>query len=101
MTALLSPKSSWIWGPNQINAFNKVKEELTKNPKVLALHNPAAETKFSADASSYGIGGVFLQKVYTTWKPVVYTPSAMSLAELHYAQKEKEPLPLPGCAKIF
>ena len=58
MTALLSPKNSWIWGPVQNAAFNKVKEELAKNPKVLALYNPAAEIRLSADGSSYGIGGV-------------------------------------------
>ena len=51
MTALLSPKNSWVWGQAQSNAFNKVKEELTKNPKVLAHYNPAAEVKLSADAS--------------------------------------------------
>ena len=61
MTALLSPKSSWIWGLDQINAFNKVKEELTKNPKVLALYNSAAEIRLSADASSYGIRSTFAE----------------------------------------
>ena len=53
MTALLSLKNSWVWGQAQSNAFNKVKEELTKNSKVLVHYNPAAEIKLSADASSY------------------------------------------------
>ena len=33
MTVLLSPKNSWIWGPDQNAAFNKVKGELAKNPQ--------------------------------------------------------------------
>ena len=43
MTALLSPKRSWMWGPDQTNAFSKVKEELTNNPIVLTLYNPTAD----------------------------------------------------------
>ena len=35
----LSPRKSWVWGPAQEEAFQKVKEELTK-PTVLALYNP-------------------------------------------------------------
>ena len=36
---LLSKRSTWLWGPEQQQAFSKVKEELTK-PTVLALYNP-------------------------------------------------------------
>lgn len=39
---------------------------------MLALYNTAAETKLLADASSYGLGGLLMQKVDTTWKPVAY-----------------------------
>ena len=38
---LLSPRKSWVWGPAQEGAYQKVKEELTK-PTVLALYNPNA-----------------------------------------------------------
>jgi len=66
MTALIISKNSWTWGPAQTKAFNNVKEELSKNPTVLALYNPAAQIKLSADASSYGLREVLLQKVNTT-----------------------------------
>ena len=49
---LLSPKRSWLWGPNQQTAFENVKCELAK-PTVLALFNPQACSKISADASSF------------------------------------------------
>lgn len=51
---LLSPKCSWLWGPRQQEAFDAVKTELSK-PTVLALYNPEARSKVSADASSFAI----------------------------------------------
>ena len=47
---LLSKHSTWLWGPEQDQAFTKIKTELTK-PTVLALYDPQAPTKVSADAS--------------------------------------------------
>ena len=51
---LLSTKNLWSWGPAQEQAFQQVKEELTR-PTVLALYSPQIETKISADGSSYGL----------------------------------------------
>ena len=52
-------RGAWQCGPKD-QAFAKVKAELAK-PKVLALYDPAAESKISVDASSYGLG-VVMQK---------------------------------------
>ena len=59
---------------------------------VLAAYHPQAPTKVSADASSYGLGAVLLQKVDSHWKPVAYASRAMTETERRYAQIEKEAL---------
>jgi len=53
-TDLLSSKRIFQWGPAISEAFKKVKEKLTNSP-LLALYNPSAETKVSADASSFRV----------------------------------------------
>ena len=97
---LLSKKRAWQWGPQQDQAFAKVKEELAK-PTVLALYDPAAETKISADASSYGLGAVLMQKEDTQWKPVAYASRSMSETEQRYAQIEKEGLAVTWACEKF
>ena len=59
---------------------------------MLALYNPQAEGKISADASSFGIGAVFLQKSDEVWRPAAYASCAMLEVEKRYAQIEKEAL---------
>ena len=83
---LLSKKITWTWNTQQEEAFNRVKSELS----ILALYNPDAETKISADASSYGLGAVLMQKVESTWKAIAFASRSMSETERRYAQIEKE-----------
>ena len=92
---LLSSKVVWTWGPKQDEAFRDVKKELAKS-KVLAMYNPKAETKVSADSSSYGLGAVLFQKAGEAWKPVVYASRALSETAQRYAQIEKEALAVTG-----
>ena len=72
---LLNSGRQWVWDQSQDRAFTQIKEELSK-PTILALYDSTAETKVSADASSYGLGGVLLQKVGALWKPVAFASRA-------------------------
>ena len=98
---LLSHRNQWCWGEPQQRAFNQVKKILTKSP-VLAAFDLSLETTVSADASSYGIGGVLLQKQKKgEIRPVAYISRAMTPTEQRYAQIEKEALALTwACERL-
>ena len=77
-----------------------MKAELLK-PTVLALYDPNAQTKPSADTFSYGLGAVLLQELESTWKPVAYASRSLSDTETRYAQIEKEALAVTWACDKF
>ena len=94
LSNLMQKDRQWVWGPPQQKSFEEIKSILTTSP-VLALYDPNRETKFSADASSFGLGGVLLQKKDNqTWRPVTFISQALTLVECRYAKIEKEILAL-------
>ena len=97
---LLGKNSTWVWGPSQSEAFSLVKEELSK-PTTLALYDPEAPTKVSADASSYGLGAVLMQETESNWRPVAYASRSMTETERRYAQIEKEALAITWACEKF
>ncbi|XP_042072880.1 uncharacterized protein K02A2.6-like [Haplochromis burtoni] len=88
---LLSKKNAWYWGTDQVRAFKTLRDALT-SPPVLAMYDPNRDIKVSADASSYGLGGVLLQLWEEGWRPVAYASRSLSPTEQRYAQVEKEAL---------
>ena len=58
---------------------------------ILELYDPNKDTKVNADASSYGIGGIVMQKQEDrTWKPISYVSRALSPVERRYSRVERE-----------
>uniref|UniRef100_A0A096LW99 CCHC-type domain-containing protein n=1 Tax=Poecilia formosa TaxID=48698 RepID=A0A096LW99_POEFO len=86
---LLKKSNMWSWGHH--SAFNAIKIDLT-TPPGLALSDPNAETRVSADASLYGLGADLQKHTDTGWKPVAYASRSLSGTEQRYDEIEKEAL---------
>ena len=70
---LLVASNMFVWGPQQQNAFEEIKRELSSPNALLAHYNAEAKTVVSTDASSYGLGAVLLQESKKDeWRPVGY-----------------------------
>lgn len=97
---LLKKENIWTWDAPQERAFQTLKTQLSSTP-VLIHYCTDRPTKISADSSSYGMGGVLLQKERDDWKPVFYASRSLSNTEQRYAQVEKEALAVTWCCEKF
>ncbi len=79
------------WGPEEEEAFQRVKTALTSEP-ILRAPDFSCPFLVQTDASDTGLGAVLSQVQYGEEHPVVYISRKLSPAEQCYAVVEKEAL---------
>ena len=89
LRALIMKSADWEWNKEQKDAFEILKQLMTKNP-VLQFYDATKPIKISTDACKSGIGAVMLQQFDNDWKPIAYASRALSKSEQNYAMIEKE-----------
>ena len=98
LRALLKKKNMWTWSEIHRKTFRDLKNKLSSE-RVLALYHSKKGTIVSADASSYGLGGVLLQEQSDgKWKPVMYASRSLTSME---QQIEKEALGITWACERF
>ena len=83
---LTKEKVSFVWGPEQEEAFRKVKELITSAP-ILAYFDETKDLVIQCDSSKTGIGAVLMQE----GKPIEYGSKALTENEIenrHPIEKE-------------
>ena len=89
MNELLKKGVCWRWDKAQQQASDYMKRALSRAP-ALAYFETNKPIVVSADASSYALGGVLMQRHGNILKPVSYVSRSLSASEKNYAQIEKE-----------
>ena len=102
LTDLLRSENEFVFGGEQRQAFETLKQKLTTNP-VLRLFNPEAETEVHTDASKIGIGAILMQRDRDDGKmhPVIYYSKKNSREEERYSSYELEVLAAVKAIKKF
>lgn len=86
---LLRGNSKWIWGREQVLAFESIQKHLSK--EVLVYHPDFRETFFvQCDASDVGLGAVLFQMINKQRRVVGYASRILLQRERNYSVPEKE-----------
>ncbi|MCG7876694.1 MAG: RNase H-like domain-containing protein [Candidatus Thiodiazotropha endolucinida] len=93
---LLENNVLFSWDKPQDDAFQKVKDLITKAP-VLAYYDKERPLTIQCDASKSGLGATLMQD----GKPIAYASKSLTQSEMNYAQIEKEMYAIVFACKRF
>src|SRR6266481_6457827 len=91
LTQLIQKEAPWIWGPEQLAAFDTLKLAFTQAP-VLSHFNPNNPIVVETDASDYAIAAIISQISLNNGDlhPIAFFSKGMKPAELNYKIYDKE-----------
>ena len=93
--------NKFVWGANQITAFESLKEEIEKGTKLFAFDKDLPIVLIT-DASDVGLGGVLLQECRDgTLRPVAFASRGLTKIEKKYSTTEKEALGIIWACEHF
>lgn len=84
--------TSWHWGPEELESFEKLKQAVTSSP-ILVFPDDHKPFKVEADSSNYATGAVLSQiGEDEKWHPVAFLSKSLSEVERNYDIHDKEML---------
>jgi len=89
LTALTRKNARWHWGPDETNAFERIKSTLTTAP-VLACPDFSRRFFLQTDASTTGLGAVLTQNFPEGERVIAYASRTLNTAEKNYSATELE-----------
>lgn len=93
-------KTKVNWTDETVEAFEKVKQELT-NAMQLVHSKTNAAVSLTTDASDYAIGAVIEQYEEGVWKPLSFFSRKLSTVEAKYSTYDRELLAIFAAIKQF
>ncbi|GFY32406.1 retrovirus-related Pol polyprotein from transposon 17.6 [Trichonephila clavipes] len=100
LQSLLKSGVEFLWGPEEVEAFNSLKKALTSDP-VLGMYDERASTEIHTDLSGYGIGAVLVQIQNNVEKVIAYASRTLTKAEKNYSTTERECLAIVWATNKF
>lgn len=91
LNKISNEKSKFCWTETEANAFQKIKEKITKID-FLSPFDHRRRTRLVVDASPIGLGAVLLQYVEGMPHVIGYASKALTTTQQKYHQTEKEAL---------
>ena len=95
-------KQSFIWGPEQQQAFERLKEALLAIP---TLNHPKTGVEYEfvldTDASAYALGGALYQRIDGVEYPIGFASKTLSRAQRNYCTTYRELLAIVEMVKHF